>query len=106
MEPSLIGLERVEGVLRFRWDDGLEAGIAIADLRRACPCAHCVSELSGRRLLDPASIPDDLALRDMKTVGRYAYRCLFGDSHDSGIYSLELLRALCEENARGAQARS
>ncbi|RMH03856.1 MAG: DUF971 domain-containing protein [Planctomycetota bacterium] len=105
MERRLIGLARLADGLRLSWDDGLEARIGFRDLRLECPCAHCVSEVTGRRLLDPATVPEDLGLQDMKPVGNYAYRCLFSDGHDSGIYPLELLRALSEESARGVQAR-
>ncbi|MBC8329310.1 MAG: DUF971 domain-containing protein [Planctomycetes bacterium] len=105
MEEHLTGLARAGSSLRFQWSDGLDAEIEIRDLRIECPCAHCVSELSGKRLLDPASVAEDLDLQDMQPVGRYAYRCLFGDQHNTGIYPLELLRALCVESARGGRAR-
>jgi DUF971 family protein len=29
-------------------------------------------------------------------VGHYAYRIVWNDGHDSGIYTLESLRALCQ----------
>ena len=50
----------------------------------------------------PSAVPDELALQDMQPVGNYAYRIRFGDGHDSGIYTLERLRALAEEAAGGA----
>jgi ATP-binding protein involved in chromosome partitioning len=105
VETSLVGLKRVGAALRFTWSDELVAEVGIRDLRIECPCAHCVSEVTGKRLLDPASVPEDLDLKDMQPVGRYAYRCLYSDEHDSGIYPLELLRLLCEEAARGGRAR-
>ncbi len=105
MREHLLGLSRAGDSLRFRWSDELEAEVLIRDLRIECPCAHCVSELTGRRLLDPATVPEDIDLKDMQPVGRYAYRCLFSDDHDSGIYPLELLRTLCVESARGGRAR-
>ncbi len=105
METSLVGLKRVDAALRFTWTDGLEAEVSLRDLRIECPCAHCISELTGKRLLDPATVDPAIELQDMQPVGRYAYRCLFSDQHDSGIYPLDLLRALCEEAARGGQAR-
>ena len=69
-------------------------------LRVVCPCAHCVSEVTGRRLLDPATVPDDLGLVDMQPVGNYAYRLLFDDGHDSGIYSWEYLYRLGADRER------
>jgi DUF971 family protein len=38
----------------------------------------------------------------MKPVGNYAYGIAFSDGHSSGIYSLELLRALGEKSTAGS----
>ena len=94
MSARLVGLERTEGAVRLRWDDDVTAEVSIHELRSLCPCAHCISELTGQRLLDPATVPRDIALKDMQPVGRYAYRCLFSDQHDTGIYTLEMLREM------------
>jgi DUF971 family protein len=37
----------------------------------------------------------------MKPVGNYAYGIHFSDGHTTGIYSLDYLRELGEEAARG-----
>lgn len=92
---QLVGLRREGEGIALRWQDGLEATLAPRALRIVCPCAFCVSEVTGERLLDPASVPEDLGLKDMQPVGNYAYRLLFSDGHDSGIYRLELLHELC-----------
>lgn len=99
MDARLIALRKKEGAVSFRWSDGLERDLPVRALRLACPCALCVHEVTGRPLLDPESVPADLALRDMQPVGNYAYRILFSDGHDSGIYTLERLRALAEAPA-------
>lgn len=96
MEARLISLRRQDGAVRFLWSDGLERSVPERALRLACPCALCVHEVTGRPLLDPAAVPADLGLRDMQPVGNYAYRILFSDGHDSGIYTLERLRSLAE----------
>ncbi|TAH34570.1 MAG: DUF971 domain-containing protein [Planctomycetota bacterium] len=97
MDAHLTGLRRSDAGVVFQWSDGLRAELRPRQLRLRCPCAACVSETTGRRLLDPALIAGDLMLADMQPVGRYAYRCLFGDGHDTGIYTLEHLRELCEQ---------
>ncbi len=101
MEHRPTALRRSPGGITIAWDDGLERELSPWELRVACPCAHCVSELTGEALLDPATVPRDITLQDMQPVGHYAYRCLFGDGHDSGLYTLELLRRLCQEPPRG-----
>ena len=102
MELRLSGLRRSDGGIRLSWADGLEVELRTYDLRIACPCAFCVDELTGDRRLDPDSVAEGLELVDMQPVGRYAYRLLFGDGHDSGIYTLEALRAMtAPEGAAG-----
>lgn len=92
----LRGLHRDGPGIQFLWGDGVECRLLPTELRQNCPCAHCVDETTGIRVLDPDSVPSSLELKDMKPVGNYAYRCLFSDGHDTGIYTLELLRELCE----------
>jgi ATP-binding protein involved in chromosome partitioning len=94
MEVRLLALRRrPEGIL-FVWEPGGERLAGARELRLACPCARCVHEVDGRRLIDPAAVPDAIAVRDMQPAGRYGYRILFDDGHDSGIYPLELLAGL------------
>ena len=64
------------------------------DLRLACPCAACVEEMSGRALLDPASVPLDVAPVSIGGIGNYALAVGFTDGHATGIYSWARLRGL------------
>lgn len=104
-EPRLAGLRRVPGGIAFAWEPGGERVIGARALRLACPCAHCVHELTGRRLLDPAKVPAGVQVRDMQPAGRYGYRILFDDGHDSGIFTLELLASLGDPAAGAGGAR-
>jgi DUF971 family protein len=87
-------LKRQSDQIALHWQDGTCGVLGPRQLRLHCPCAHCVSEVTGERLLDPESVPTDLTILDMQPVGNYAYRLLFSDHHDSGIYRLELLKEL------------
>ena len=80
----------------FEWDDGHTAEFSAADLRRRCPSAACVSENTGQRILDPASVPDDLTQADLHLVGNYAVGLRFSDGHETGIYTYSFLRAAGE----------
>ena len=72
-------------------------------LRLACPCAACVEEMTGRPLLDPASVPEDVTARQIDLVGSYAIRIVWSDGHDTGIYTYESLLAMCPcERCRGS----
>lgn len=74
------------------WDDGRRTRYSAAALRRLCPCARCVDELSGRPLLDPHSVPEDLTHGDVRLVGNYGLSLRFADGHDTGIYPFRMLR--------------
>jgi len=85
--------------LSILWQDGQRSDFDVRDLRLACHCALCVSEMSGERLLDPKSIRPDVAPRTISSVGNYALTISWNDGHTTGIYSFELLRALGERAA-------
>jgi len=87
--------------LGIAWRDGRKHVLSVRSLRLACPCAACVEEWSGKALLDPHSVPDNLTLREIKSVGRYAVAPVFSDGHSSGIYHFDRLQRLAEELAAG-----
>ena len=81
--------------MKFTWADGHLSEYDAAHLRRWCRCATCQHELTGERLLDPASVPDNLTITKAELVGNYAVGFVFSDSHSTGIYSFEWLRQIC-----------
>jgi len=87
--------------LSVLWEDGQGADFDVRDLRLACRCALCVEEMSGRPLLDPASIRPDVAPRTVTSVGNYAITIKWNDGHSTGIYAFEYLRALGEHDLVG-----
>jgi ATP-binding protein involved in chromosome partitioning len=78
--------------LSIEWLDGHTTSYTAAQLRAICPCARCVNELTGERMLDPRSVAADLTHRDVRLVGHYAISIAFADGHDTGIYSYPFLR--------------
>jgi ATP-binding protein involved in chromosome partitioning len=92
MPLEIIGLGKPE--VRFVWDEGDEDMFTARELRIRCNCAHCVSEATGQRLLDPSTIPDTLTVKDMHLVGNYGVGIHFSDSHTTGIYRFRELRQL------------
>jgi len=77
--------------VKIVWDDDDEDTWSARDLRLRCTCAHCQSEATGERLLDPASVPADLTIKDMSIVGNYGLSIHFSDGHTTGIYRLREL---------------
>lgn len=97
VEPREIEQEGESG-LRVVWGDGRECRYGAAALRRVCPCAQCVNEYTGERVLRPETVPDDLTIQSLDLVGRYALNFRWSDNHATGIYSFRLLRELCEQH--------
>jgi DUF971 family protein len=93
----LSGVKRLDAGLQFRWQDEPSIVLTIIELRFLCPCANCVSEINGERIIKREDVAADIELVDMQPVGNYAYRILFSDGHDSGIYPLKYVHQLCTE---------
>jgi DUF971 family protein len=94
--PSNLAASQAEHLLRITWADRV-AELPFVFLRRNCGCAYCVDEWTGQRLVDPASIAEDITIQKMDLVGSYAVRIEWSDGHDSGLYTWELLRLLAEK---------
>ena len=97
IEPREIKQEGDAG-LRITWADDHVSRYSAAGLRRACPCAQCVDEWTGQRVLKPEAISQELTITDLSIVGRYALNFRWSDGHETGIYSFRYLRELCEDD--------
>ena len=95
IEPREISQESNTN-LRITWADEQVCEFDAASLRRACPCAQCVNEWTGQRTLKPETVSDELEISDLSVVGRYALNFRWSDGHETGIYSFQYLRDLCE----------
>ncbi len=95
IEPREIKQEGESG-MRITFADDRVCQYTAAGLRRACPCAQCVNEWTGQRVLKPETIAEELTISDLSIVGRYALNFRWSDGHETGIYSFRYLRDLCE----------
>jgi len=86
--------------LRIEWSDGDVRDYAAAELRDKCPCATCREKRSA-----PPAPPNELNVLSieetqpitvvgMRPVGSYAYAIHFSDGHNTGLFTLDLLREL------------
>jgi DUF971 family protein len=86
--------------LVIKWSDGKRSVYKWTTLRNECPCAACREERMQPpdpfRVLKPSELQP---LRPVKIepVGHYAYKIIWSDGHDSGIYTLEHLRELADK---------
>ncbi|PVZ48620.1 P-loop NTPase [Thalassobacter stenotrophicus] len=90
----LAALDHADGALLLLWSDGTDQRLSERDLRLACQCAQCRDEMSGKRLLNPDTVPLDIRLTRVWSVGNYALGMAFNDGHDTGIYVYKALQAM------------
>ena len=100
VEPREIMQDGDAGV-SITWADGRICRFNAPVLRRACPCAQCVNEWTGQRVLKPEAVSDELLIKNIAIVGRYALNFQWSDGHETGIYSFRYLRELCEQEQGG-----
>src|SRR5262249_49349229 len=98
--PSAIEVGRAnQHDVRIRWSDGTDMIYPARKLRLACPCAMCVDENTGLRILREPGIPLDVHPVKIEPVGRYALQFFWSDGHNTGIYTWEQLYDLSRKMA-------
>ncbi len=83
--------------LLIAWSDGKECTLPYAELRFHCPCASCVDEHTGQRIIRRESINPDIRPTGVQPVGRYALQFRWSDGHATGIYHYDRLYELCQQ---------
>lgn len=86
--------------LAFTWKDGGERRLTLKLLRDQCPCAGCKGEnILGkvyRPMQLPTFTPGMYEVQAIEPVGNYAVQITWKDRHNTGIYTWEYLRLLCD----------
>ncbi len=85
----------IKDMLFITWDDGHETVLPFRYLRGNCPCASCINEITGKRMVKEEDISPNVRMEDTDKVGNYALAFLWSDGHFSGIYPFDYLRKLC-----------
>lgn len=107
--PEKIRVKKTEGTgVEVDWKDGHRSSWNFRWLRDACPCATCHEERdkSGRSPGDPKPKAGALLAMyeapprpvEVTPVGNYAIRFKWNDGHESGLYSFDYLRRVCQCN--------
>lgn len=96
--PISIKARQQEGVLELQWSHGTYR-LPYRFLRGRCPCASCVDEVTGVRVVDVENVPDAIAPADMKFSGNYALKITWNDRHDTGLFTWEYLELLSKDLA-------
>lgn len=87
MGPSKLGII---------WSDKHQSLYSVRNLRLECRCAICVDEWTREKILKEDAVPADVRPLKIESVGRYALKIDWSDGHNTGIYSFDALRSLCE----------
>lgn len=92
--PQQIRALRGEGILEIWWTPDHCRRYPFQFLRQECPCASCVNEFTGERMLDPATVPPDILPTSIEFSGNYALKIHWSDGHSTGLYSWDMLDRL------------
>lgn len=85
---------RGEKSLIIEWNDGAKKDYNFYKMRLSCPCATCVNEWTGVKILDEKSVSKDVRPTKVFSIGRYALGIQWTDGHNSGIFSYDFLKTL------------
>jgi DUF971 family protein len=113
--PAKVRIHKTEGTgVEIDWKDGHRSAWSFAWLRNGCPCATCHEdrEQNGRKPGEPKPKPQTLLPMyeaparpvEITPVGNYAVKFKWSDGHESGIYSWEYLRRVCQCEACAAKS--
>ena len=101
MRPTQIKRLKEANALRLTWDNGKVSELPIPYLRQQCPCAACKGEVLFGKVYRPAPLAvfaeGMYDLKELLPIGQYAVQAIWGDGHDTGIYSWEYLLLIEEE---------
>jgi DUF971 family protein len=105
--PKKVRVKKTEGTgVEIDWKDGHQSAWNFAWLRNACPCATCHEDREKTGRLPGIAKPKEQTLLKMyeppvrplevTSVGKYALKFKWNDGHESGIYSWDYLRRVCQ----------
>lgn len=92
--PVVFRAHRAGQEFEIEFPAGPKSRIPFRMLRWQCPCAMCVDEMTGLRLLQFSAVPEDIAPVRLEPSGNYAVKVTWSDGHASGIYTWDRLRDL------------
>ncbi len=92
--PQKILAIKEDQVFEITWDETRVSRYPFKFLRCECPCAACVNEFTGEKMLDPATVSDEIEPNEVGFSGNYAIKIKWSDGHFTGLYSWDYLDKL------------
>ncbi|WP_046004918.1 gamma-butyrobetaine hydroxylase-like domain-containing protein [Pseudoalteromonas rubra] len=87
---------KVQKTLDVHFDDDLSHSLSAEFLRVHSPSAEVQGHGPGQQQL--VLNKQDVTISQIEPVGHYAVRLVFDDGHNSGLFSWQYLRKLCEQH--------
>ena len=84
-----------ESEFLITWNTGESFALSYFEARFECPCAGCIDEHTGERLLKREMIAPAIRPLQVGVVGRYALSIAWSDQHSTGMYHFDRLHELC-----------
>ena len=94
MIPGDIVVHQQSRVLELSYDDGKTYRLPFELLRVLSPSAEVQGHGPGQETLQTGK--RKVVITNVEPVGHYAIKPSFSDGHDSGLYTWDYLRHLCE----------
>ena len=98
LTPQALRALKDIGAFEITWSDGTSYRLPFKFVRSECPCAECVHEITGERIIQPEWIPDGIQPTELSYAGNYALKIVWSDRHASGIFTWERLHGLCSHH--------
>lgn len=92
--PHNLRVHSQDGVLEVVWNTDERDRFPFRFLRQECPCAACINEFTGERILQPDSVPLEIKPVGVDFAGNYGLKIVWSDQHNSGIYTWDHLTRL------------
>lgn len=94
MIPNNVVVHQQSKVLELSYEDGNTYRLPFELLRVLSPSAEVQGHGPGQEILQTGK--REVLIANLEPVGHYALKPSFSDGHDSGLYSWDYLRFLCE----------
>lgn len=94
MIPKNIVVHQQSKVLELSYEDGISYRLPFELLRVLSPSAEVQGHGPGQETLQTGK--RDVLIANIEPVGHYAVKPSFSDGHESGLYSWDYLRFLCD----------
>ncbi|MAT15998.1 MAG: hypothetical protein CMJ46_12095 [Planctomyces sp.] len=95
--PQNIRALKDKSLMELVWSAERTDELPFQFLRGRCPCANCVNELTGVRMVGPEKIDPGVHPVKMGFSGNYALTMEWSDGHHTGLYTWDYLETLCDE---------